>query len=255
MRKQKRAVLAVGLLVVLSAGCGNRENRYTYREAGIEALNAGNYDEAVAAFDKAIDSSKGLVGKFDVDVLKYRAEAEFLAGDFNAAGNTYDVLIKVDEERPEYLNMLCVSKAGAGDLEGALADYKKSAELDPEKKAPGRGKALLAAGAAMEANGSIEEAKALYEEARTQGETSAELYNRMGLCEMAEKNWDKAVEYFGQGLSAPDANLVPELMFNQAVAQEYRGNFESARSLMEQYVSAHESDEEAVRELEFLKSR
>ena len=52
--------------------------------------------------------------------LKYRAEAEYRAADYQAASDTYGILIQVDKERPEYLNMRCVSKAQTGDLSGAL---------------------------------------------------------------------------------------------------------------------------------------
>lgn len=250
------AILGLALAVTVGAGgCGKKEDKYSYRAAGIEALNQGNYDGAVEAFDKAIDSSKGLVGKFDVDVLKYRAEAEYLAGDYTSSADTYDILIKVDGELPEYLNMRSVSKAGAGDLKGAIEDYKKSAGLDTEKKAPGRLKALLAAGAAMEKEGTVSDAMSLYEEALQDGEQSAELYNRMGLCKLAAEDWDGAAEYFKKGLSAPDSEQVPELLFNQAVAEEHKGEFKTALDLMQQYISAHGPDEEAEREITFLKTR
>ncbi|MDR0924792.1 MAG: tetratricopeptide repeat protein [Hungatella sp.] len=250
------AILGLALAVAIAAGgCGKKENKYSYRAAGIEALDQGNYDSAVEAFDQAINSSKGLVGKFDVDVLKYRAEAEYLAGDYSSAADTYGILIKIDRERPEYLNLRSVSRAGAGDLNGAIEDYKRSAELDTEKKAPGRLKALLAAGAAMEKAGTASDAMSLYEEAINGGEESAQLYNRMGLCKMAGEDWDGAAEYFNKGLSAADSSEVPELLFNQAVAKERKGEFKTALDLMQQYVSAHGPDEEAEREITFLKTR
>lgn len=249
------AILGLAVILAMSAGCGKKENKYSYRTAGIEALNAGNYDTAIEAFDQAVNSSRGLVGKFDVDVLKYRAEAEYLSGDYQSAVNTYDILIQVDGERAEYLNMRAVSKAGAGDSNGAVEDYKRSASLDPEKQAPGRTKALLAAGAAMEKTGTASEAMTLYEAALKEGEQSAELFNRMGLCRMAEKDWDGAIEYFKKGLTVEDSSKVPELLFNQAVAQEYKGDFKTALDLMQQYVTAHGSDEEAEREITFLKTR
>lgn len=249
-------ILGLALTIAIGAGgCGKKENKYSYRAAGIEALNQGNYDGAVEAFDQAISSSKGLVGKFDVDVLKYRAEAEYLAGDYSSASDTYDVLIKVDGEKPEYLNMRSVSRAGAGDLKGSIEDYKRSAQLDTEKKAPGSLKALLAAGEAMEKEGAAPDAMNLYEEALKEGEQSAQLYNRMGLCRIAGEDWDGAAEYFKKGLLAPDSSLVPELLFNQAVAEEHKGEFKTALDLMQQYISAHGPDEEAEREITFLKTR
>lgn len=248
-------LLTAGLCLGLMTGCGKSENRYTYRDAGIEALNAGDYESAIASFDEAINASKALVGAFDIDVLKYRAEAEYRAADYQAAADTYGILIQVDEERPEYLNMRCVSKAQAGDLSGALEDYNRAAELDTEKKAPGRAEALLAAGAALENQGAAAEAMALYEGAQAEGMDKAELYNRMGLCKFGEKDYDGAIAYFAQGLTKADAASVPELLYNQAVAYEYQGDFARARELMEQYVAEHGTDEEAVRELEFLKTR
>lgn len=255
MRKTAYTVAVLGLVLAMAAGCGKKEDKYSFRDSGIEALNAGSYDSAIEAFDQAINSSRGLVGKFDLDVLKYRAEAEYLSGDYQAAINTYDILIKVDEERAEYLNMRSVSKAGAGDLAGAAEDYSRSTELDTEKKAPGRLNALLAAGAAMEKDGELNDAMALYEKAVSEGEQSAGLFNRMGLCKMANEDWDGAIGYFTKGLSAPDGSQVPELLFNQAVAEEHKGDFKTALDLMQQYISAHGSDKEAEREITFLKTR
>lgn len=257
MRKFKRRAAAVSLVLILAVipGCGRKESRYSYRDAGIEALNTGNYDEAIEAFDQAIDSSKGMVGKFDKDVLKYKAEAQYLSKDYSAAAETYGILLEVDGERAEYYNMRTVSRAGAGDFKGALEDYEKGGELDPQKQAPGRLEALLAAGAAMEEEEETDKAMALYQEALESGTQSARLYNRMGLCEMADEKWDEAMEYFTKGLAAPDSSQVPGLLFNQAVANERKGDFKTALDFMQQYVSAHGPDEEAEREITFLKTR
>lgn len=249
------AVLLLSLMLPLAAGCKDRGSQYSYREAGITALNEGNYKEAIESFDKAIHSSKGLVGKVDMDILKYRAEAEYLSGNYAEAVDTYDKLIKADGQKPEYLNMRSVSKAENGDLNGALEDYRKSGELDKEGKAPGRLHALLTAGAFLEEKGSADEAMSLYQEALQAGETSARLFNRMGLCSISKKDYDSAVNYFEQGLSAEDSAKVPELLFNQAVAKEYKGEFKEALDLMQKYVSVHGPDEAAEREITFLETR
>ncbi|WP_394522505.1 tetratricopeptide repeat protein [Lacrimispora sp. JR3] len=248
-------VLSLSLVLSLAAGCGGRDNRYSYREAGITALNEGNYEEAIESFDKAINVSKGLVGKVDMDILKYRAEAEYLSGNYKEAVNTYDKLIKADGRKPEYLNLRSVSKAETGDVKGALEDYRKSTELDKDGKAPGRLNALLATGALMEKGGAADDAMSLYQEALQAGENNARLLNRMGLCSMAKEDYDAAVGYFEQGLSAQDSAKVPELLFNQAVAKEYQGAFKEALELMQKYVSVHGPDEAAEREITFLKTR
>lgn len=255
MRKIGYAAAVAYLCMAMLAGCSSGENRYTYREAGIGALNSGDYETAIASFDQAIEASKGLVGAFDIDVLRYRAEAEYLIRDYQAAADTYGILLEVDKELPEYYNLRCAARAGAGDYPGAVSDFNRSGELDPEGKAPGRAQALLAAGAALEGQGSSEEAMVLYEQAEAAGIESAELYNRMGLNRMTEEDYDGAVAYFSKGLSAADSGNVPELLYNQAAAYEQKGDFSKALELLTQYVEGGGQDEKALREIEFLKTR
>lgn len=256
-RKTRYGVLFIPLflILILSAGCGKKENRYSYRDDGIKALGEGDFEDAIQAFDHAIDSKKGLVGKFDVDVLKYRAEAEYLSGDYEAAVGTYDILIKIDGEKPEYFNMRSASKAGENDGAGAIKDYNRSRELDPDGTAPGQLNALLAAGDSLIKAGSYNDAMTLYEGAAAAGETNPELYNQMGLCKMSLEDWDGALNAFDKGLASPEGSSVPELLFNSAVVYEHKGDFKKALDIMQQYISAHGEDEEAKREIEFLKSR
>ncbi|WP_124066610.1 tetratricopeptide repeat protein [Clostridium sp. E02] len=246
-------VLALFLIVFLLAGCGKQPQRNTFREDGILLLNQGEYKKAVDSFDHALDASKGLVNKFDLDVLKYRAEAEYLSKDYKAAVASYDVLIQVDGDKPEYFNMRSASKAETGDIKGSIKDYKRGIELD--KASPQRLPALLATGTALEQAGSFSEAMELYQAAEADGVTSALLYNRMGLCQMAKKDWESAASFFQKGIQAPEGDKVTELLFNQAVCEEYKGNFKAALLLMNQYVNAHGTDEEAEREIKFLKTR
>ena len=61
-------------------------------------MENGDYEGAVAEFDSLIDQTKH-VSSFEIDVLKYRGEAEFMLGDYGAAAYTYDTLVKVDKPR------------------------------------------------------------------------------------------------------------------------------------------------------------
>ncbi len=255
MRRNKRLLAAI-LFVILSllTACGN-DSRYTYREAGITALKEGKYEEAIEAFDKALYTKKGLVKKVDIDILKYRAEAEYLSGNYQEAIQVYDKLIKADGKKPEYYNLRALSKAKTGDLEGAEKDYHKSTELDKDNHAPGRLEALLLIGASMEENGSADDAMKLYQAALDGDDTSARLLNRLGLCSMAKEDYDSAEGYFDQGLLAKDNQEVPDLLFNKAVAKEYKGEFKEALKLMQEYISVHGPDEKAEREITFLKTR
>lgn len=130
------AVLAAA--AVLTAGCGESKDAREARLAGIGQMNQGNYEEAIASFDTALSKSGGLVGEFELDVLKYRAEAEYMTEDFAAAAHTYGILADVDGGKPEYSYYEAASEALAGNLDAAVAAYERAAGGTGEEKTPGR---------------------------------------------------------------------------------------------------------------------
>lgn len=242
------------LSLSLITGCQSKsKERYTFRDTGIQQLNSENYEEAIASFGQALELSKGMVDDFELDVLKYRAEAEYKAGDYDAAAHSYSILIDVDGEKPEYLNNRCLSLVSAGKTGQALEDFTKSYALD--KKGPGSEAALLALGAALEDQDRHDDAITLYNQALADGANNTEIYNRMGLCMMDEQNYDQAISCFEKGISAGEGDSLAELYFNQAVAYEYKGEFSKALELFERYNVTYGPSEQADREIAFLKTR
>ena len=103
-------------------------------------MNAGSYGEAIQSFDSALEKSDGLVGTFEVDVLKYRAEAEYKAEDYAAAAHTYEILSQVDEARPEYVDRQNMLYIKAGELDKAMEAYQAAYGPDAGKnEADGKG--------------------------------------------------------------------------------------------------------------------
>lgn len=110
------AVLSLGIL----SGCGaESKEAKEARMTGIEQLNAGNYQDAIDSFGKALDESDGIVNSFELDVLKYRGEAEYKLADYKAAAQTYGILAEVDGGKAEYLYYKAASEAAAGQAEDA----------------------------------------------------------------------------------------------------------------------------------------
>jgi tetratricopeptide (TPR) repeat protein len=89
---------------------------------GISLLDAGSYDEAISRLDDALKWSNGKkVGEFELSVLLYRAEAEFRLKDYDAALNTYELLLKEDKENTEYKKGAARCLVEKKDYDGALA--------------------------------------------------------------------------------------------------------------------------------------
>ncbi len=78
------------------SGCGQKTNttdQEAYRQYGINCIESGDYPSAVDAFQKALDQSHGKVTAAEIDICYYKAEAQFLSGDYEGAQTTYQALI------------------------------------------------------------------------------------------------------------------------------------------------------------------
>ena len=96
-------------------------------------MGLGDYAGGGGRFDGQVQMPGGKIGEFEIDVLKYRAEAEYKLGDYGAAAHTYDVLLEVDKEQPEYFYRSALTKALSGDAQGALDHYLEGVELEKKK--------------------------------------------------------------------------------------------------------------------------
>lgn len=243
------------ITALLLSGCKDSEKeRYDLRLQGIEQLEAGAFEEAIATFEQALyTGSKGLVGEFELDLLKYRAQAEYEAGDYEAAAYTYEILLGADEERREYRERACLLYAEAGQSDKAKEQYQKlyeSAKDDPEIAG-----ILLRLGQTLTNQNRFDEAMELYEQAVNDGIKNGEIYNRMGVCRLEAGDYDEAIRYLEQGIGTGDVTAMKSLMINQAAAYEKKLDFARALSILQQCAAAYGATPKIEKEIEFLKTR
>ncbi len=138
MKKRNRyrcLVTAAALALCLCTGCEdkNQEKKETYRQLGIEYMKEGNYEEAIAAFDKALKQSVGKVEETELDICYYKAAAQYAKGDIEAAIATYTAVIEFDEEAADaYFQRGCLYLKQEN-TELAKADYDKAIEYNPNE--------------------------------------------------------------------------------------------------------------------------
>ena len=156
------ALFLSGMLLLLT-GCSHVTSEMKEsRENGIALMESGDYEGAVAEFDSLIDQTTR-VTSFEIDVLKYRGEAEFMLGDYGAAAYTYDTLAKVDKPRAEYYYLGAVSLANSGDQDGAENRLESGKSADAKHEVTGYAEAMEALGAAYMTAGDEEKADELYQ--------------------------------------------------------------------------------------------
>lgn len=98
--KNFRIMSAVLLSLLLLTGCGSQGKEL--RLQGISQLEKGQYQEAVQTLNEALQAGRGQVSRVQLDILSYRAEAEYLSGDLEAAEKTVSILIEADGNKESY---------------------------------------------------------------------------------------------------------------------------------------------------------
>ena len=124
-----RGIFALLVLVLLLSGCGKRmEQIQKDRDAGIEALAAGDWEAAEQSFRHAMSYyGTSRPDGVRLDILRYLGEAQMRSGKYEEALGTYQSLMDADGRKAEYLNLACVCKVlSGGDLSEALALYQEA---------------------------------------------------------------------------------------------------------------------------------
>lgn len=274
------ALVAAGTFRLITSLASSKKRGF--REEGIRKMADRDYQGAIASFDQALESSGKKDHAFNSDVLRYRAEAELQLADYGAAIHTYDLLIEADEGSAvsyQYLKAVCL--AGSGEEDQAVFVYQEAFAADQaEGYSPGQEEALIAAGSACVDAGKYEQAMSLYEEAVRKGITHGQIYNQMGLCQMAGEDYKGALDSFNKGFEiigtqyhagtgAPlsqvaaavtrengkDWALLQELAYNRAAACEYLQQYEDALEQFMEYIDVFGEDENARHEIDFLSTR
>lgn len=132
MRKKTKSFIMISLLAALCvslSGCESKETKETkgyYRQYGINCMEEGKYDEALEAFQKALDLSVGKVGETELDICFYKAEALYKNGDVTGAVEVYDAIIDYNEDPQAYYLRGCLY-FGQGQSEQGIKDLSTAA--------------------------------------------------------------------------------------------------------------------------------
>lgn len=96
-----------------------------------------------------------------------------------------------------------------------------------------------------------------YDRALTLDVIKGQVYSYIAKAQIEAGNYDDALNTIETGFSEAGADEVgrKELTFNQAVAWEYKGDYKKALEILEEYDQKYTADENAKRELAFLKTR
>lgn len=178
-----------------------------YRGEGIANMGLGNYQEAVKCFLMSLQEADGQVTDLEFDTNYYLASAYYKLNNYEAAKEIYDAILGLDAVAVDayFLRGCCCLKQGDYDL--AMADFKKAFDLAPDNIDLVADAFLELQAAGFEAEGMVYVKEFMSKESkRLTDSQKGTLYYYLG-------DYDNARIYLDGALTAGDAEV--SLMLGQ----------------------------------------
>lgn len=182
---------------------------------GVAYLDKNMYSEAIVKFDAALELRKS-IGAREIEILKYRAEAETMLGDLNSSTYTYSILQKNNGLSDELQSVYAMQLLQVGEIEKAkeIIDRANHSELYSKTLA------ML-----------------------------ADAY-------MDNQEYENALAYLAlAGENDPTEELQREIRQREIACYEYLGNYEEALNRANAYITEYGEDDKIRHEIVFLESR
>lgn len=226
---KKRGIL-LALCAWMLAACGEQKNleEDAYRQYGINCFKSGKYTEAIDAFQTALDCAGGKVGEKELDICFYKAKAQYLSGDSEAAMTTYNSVITYNKDARAYYLRGELSFA-LGNREEALADYKTAIETGGKNY-----ELYIGIYSTLNANGMTEDARKYLNQAmQIEGEKPADCL------------YKGRISYLLGDLDSAQTYLTKALEGGETLATYYlgqicddKGDHEGSRRYLDQYLES-----------------
>lgn len=242
---------------------------------GVCYYKLGNYEEALEIYDAIVTMRpKDAEAIFLRGAVKLQlGDAEGMQKDFTKAVSldqkNYDRLLSIytvlkdhgcETEGKEYLQEALdtdsdMSGYDRGRLSYYCGDYETARVNLEQLHNNSDENVVLMLGRTYEALGDYNYATNVYKTFLASNSSYPEVYNQMGMCCVKMEDFDSALEAFQAGKKLGESEYLQSLSFNEIIAYEHKGDFETAKTLIAAYRASYPGDEKAAREEIFLKTR
>ena len=136
MKKHRLPYMVAGavLFAALFTGCTNErlEDELDFRKIGINSMQSGDYEGAVAAFNSALSQCVGKITDTELDICYYKAAAQYAGGDIEGALATYQAMIDYDEENGNAYYLHGCLSLKQQDTDTAKKDFANAVNMTEE---------------------------------------------------------------------------------------------------------------------------
>lgn len=244
VQKMRLGSAAVAVLLLAAAcGCGDEKlvkSEQARRQTGLERIDQGDYEGAVAAFDEALKVRVGIVSNLEEDINFYKAYAQMEAGKTKDAVATYTAIIDYDRKNAQAYYLRGCAYMSTGEAKQAAKDFAQAAEYNKDQGEMYAGiyEQLVTAGMLDEAAGYLEQGLKIKGDSASACLARGRLYFVSGDYGKAEAELNAALDQ-----KAVLANLYLGRVF------QAQGRNEEARSYYTAYLEENPNDSKVLYEL------
>lgn len=136
MKKHRLLYMVAGavLFAALFTGCTNErlEDELDFRKIGINSMQSGDYEGAVAAFNSALSQCVGKITDTELDICYYKAAAQYAGGDIEGALATYQAMIDYDGKNGNAYYLHGCLSLKQQDTDTAKKDFANAVKYNPD---------------------------------------------------------------------------------------------------------------------------
>lgn len=245
---------------------------------GSANLSLGNYEVAIENFTEAIAKNSK-----DLGLLLSRAKAYEKLGKYEECIQDYQAAKKLDAKNYEVYLGLYHAYASMEQMSEAANVLEEALGISPESA-----KDKFYVGRILYNQGKMDQAFSCFEEASQEGYVESyrylgdiysekddyenakyyyemylkeanpqdgAFYNQLASVYLLLGDYNDALRMIEEGIKDTNLSVKQSLLRNEVIAYEHLGEYETAYTLMTSYLEIYPEDEDAVRDMEFLKTR
>ena len=261
-RKSKiiNIVIAVIIMVVISSiGVvamhiyNSTREKKEFRQQGLDAYNAGSYEEAIEAFSVSIEAYGFLSAPLDRDSRLYLADSYFLSKQYDKAIEQYDILLQTEEVQIDYLILQKtmakgLKEFGNKNFEEALPAFETAIEK-------GHLECALYAGVCTAELQRENEMVAYFTTYLSYNPNSAYACAELADYYLRQGRYDTCKQYIDMGYATEDRSCDEQLKWVELVYYEYQKDYNQAYRLISEYMNQYEVTDMVQHEYDFLSTR
>ena len=213
-----------------------------YFLTGQVALAMDSYTEAFSNFEQALETDPS----YDRAIQIYEV---YVDKDMEADGTWFleQSLLQEAKTAQDFYDR--------GRIYYYMDDYENAKNELIEAQKKGSTQSLLMLGMVYMSMKDYSNARTMYTQFISEEGDSAKGYNGLALCDMAQNKYDSALSHIQEGIPCATTEELQSLLFNEIVIYERQLDFTTARRKAQEYAQMFPEDEQAARELTFLRTR